>query len=394
MNDKYSVFIDFDGTITKNDVGYEMFRKFTHAATEPMVQQYREGILNSHDCLSGECDIWNKYSPAINEVYAYLDNQELAPGFKEFLAYLSSNNLTPTILSEGFSFYIDKFLSSHNLSQLERITNLATFIDGKLTPNFPYYKLGCDQCSNCKGYHIRRLRPPYSSAIYIGDGHSDLHGSLAADIVFASSFLIEILEESKKYFIPYENFRDIVDQLKTIFERQIFAQSPRIALCRIDQARQKHFESLWESGEVMRFAGYPSGLGWTRARYDQYWKAKENDKRSIHLALENSAGLFMGEAFMAFPNDNAECHHDLKLLPQFWGQGLAFEAWNIILEKAKSRWPDSTSVVTPSIENKRAIKLYSKLGFQFDSEIELYTPPKDNFNAVPLYFRKMIKRHN
>jgi len=57
MNLTYRVFIDFDGTMTAGDVGYELFRNFTHGATESTVAAYRRGKINSLECLSRECAI-------------------------------------------------------------------------------------------------------------------------------------------------------------------------------------------------------------------------------------------------------------------------------------------------------------------------------------------------
>ncbi len=299
MIDPYLVFIDFDGTITSNDVGYEMFRKFTRAATEPLVQSYRRGEINSLECLSRECDIWNAASPDMNEVYSYLDSQNLRDGFQGFLRTLENWQIKPLILSEGFDFYIDRVLAAHGFLHLERITNIARVDDGRLIPRFPFNQLGCRECSNCKGYHINRLRPALSAAVYIGDGHSDLHASQMADIVFARSHLRELLGETGRTFISYDSFDDIVNEMTIILQNGIFTQSNRINYCRLSGRHRKNFQALWESGEVMRYVGYPNGLGISDARYETIWPGLQNDQESIRLALEDKSGQFMGEAMLS-----------------------------------------------------------------------------------------------
>jgi 2-hydroxy-3-keto-5-methylthiopentenyl-1-phosphate phosphatase len=391
MSGRHLVFIDFDGTITENDVGYEMFKKFTFAATEPLVQSYRRGEINSRDCLAQECAIWNNSAPNPDEVFAYLESQPIRQGFDQFLGSLKEYDIAPTIISEGFNFYIDRFLAFHNLSHLARITNIAQFLNGKLSPQFPYYKLGCDTCSSCKGYHIGRLRPLSSSAIYIGDGHSDLHASHAADIVFARSHLASIMTDENRYFIEYANFHEILNQLEPLISKGIFTQSARLNFCYFSERHYRSLQSLWENGEVMKNVGYPDGLGHSQSDYAKAWQRLISNRFAIYLALENKSGEFIGEAKIAFPALDGHCRHDLKLLPAYQGIGLGFEAWNIILNRSRVRWPNAIPLVTPSAENKRAIALYLKLGFRFNGDIQTWTPPAHEINARPILFRNMIK---
>jgi 2-hydroxy-3-keto-5-methylthiopentenyl-1-phosphate phosphatase len=392
MNNPYMVFIDFDGTITENDVGYEMFKSFTSAATEPIVQAYRQGEVNSLDCLTRECKIWNASSVDQTKVFAYLDGQTLRPGIEEFLIELGKLQIKPMILSEGFDFYINRILSLHKLGNLERVMNIARFEKGRLSPEFPHYKFGCLECSSCKGYHIRRLRPPNSCAIYIGDGHSDLHASLTADIVFARSHLSELLKGAKRRFFPFNSFYDISAELKNIRQIGLFAQSEKINFCRFSERSKENIRKLWESSEVMRYVGYPFGLGWSRAKYNDHWKKLLKDEQAIYLALEDSSGHFLGEAKIAFPDDDGFSQPDMKLLSEFWGQGLGFEAWQIILERIGARWPEAGIVVTPNIENSRAIKLYRRLGFKFIGDEYLWEPPESDIGAVPVCYRRMVKK--
>ncbi len=392
MKYNYMIFIDFDGTITANDVGYEMFKKFTRGATEPLVQSYRRGEVNSLNCLSGECELWNIESPKVEDVREYLDSQNLRPGLGDFLKKLKEWDIKPLILSEGFDFYIDRILETHGLSDLERITNLARFEDGKLYPEFPYQKLGCGECSNCKGYHIRRLNPPISCAIYIGDGHSDYHASQAADIIFARSHLEDLLTNIKRKYYSYENFDNIRNKLEVIIKTGLFTESDRINFCRLSDRHRRQIRELWESGEVMRLVGYPDGLGWSEAEFNSFWPKMLNDDKSIRLALEDKSGGFLGEAMIAFPADNNLCEPDLKLLPEFWGRGLAFEAWQIILDRIGARWPEAGILVTPNIENHRALNLYRKLGFEFDGGEQTWQPPQNLVTPVPVRYRRMIKK--
>ena len=391
MNNRHMLFIDFDGTITASDVGYELFKKFTSGATEADVQIYRAGKLNSLECLTRECATWNQYAPNSQAVYDHLDNQRLSSGFHEFLGFLEENKLKPIILSEGFDFYIDRVLAFHHLNHLERITNKAVFENNSLRPSFPYFELGCRECSNCKEYHIDRLRPAQMSAIYIGDGHSDLHASRKADIVFAKSHLKDLLVLEHRYFIEYHDFFDIIDSLTIILDRGIFALGKNIDLCFVADRHHEYSQRLWESGDVMRYVGYPDGLKWSQNRYDDYWNKQAQNENAIYLAIENKDGHFMGEAMISFPDAEGLCQHDVKLLPEFQHRGLGQETWKIILDRTRERWPKARVLVTPAIENVRAIDMYLKLGFEFNSEPMTWIPSPEEIGAVPVIYRRMIK---
>jgi RimJ/RimL family protein N-acetyltransferase len=142
----------------------------------------------------------------------------------------------------------------------------------------------------------------------------------------------------------------------------------------------------------MRYVGYPNGLGWSRAQFDGNWENLQKDEKAIYMALEDNSGRFLGEAKIAFPGSDGFCQPDLKLLPEHWGKGMGFEAWQVVIERTRARWPEAGLLVTPNIENNRAIELYLKLGFEFDGENQLWEPPNDNVRAVPVRYRKMVKK--
>ncbi|UCE66933.1 MAG: MtnX-like HAD-IB family phosphatase [Candidatus Zixiibacteriota bacterium] len=390
MRKDYIVFVDFDGTITAKDVGYEMFRKFTDAKTQPVVDRYRLGKVNSYTCLKTECEIWNRFPPEEKDVLEYLKKQGITDGFADFTEILRNDHVKMYIVSEGFDFYIEAILNSNGFSKLDRITNKAVYKNGEILPDFPFLGQGCGECSNCKGFHIKKLTDPKSSAIFIGDGHSDFHGAGAADIVFAKSFLKKDLEKTGRNYFEYGDFYDIIEIWREISSRKLFAFSERLFFCRISGNRRNDFENLWETGEVMKNVGYPQGLGWSNQRYDKFWETLDR-KSFVLFAVEDKNGRFMGEAKLSFPDEDNSCSHDVKLLPEYQGKGYGREAWGLLMELSRRRWPDSIMSVTPSVENAVAIELYKSLGFEFDGEQREWIPSSESPAAVPVRYRRMIK---
>lgn len=394
MKERFAVFTDFDGTITSGDVGYEMFRKFTGGRTEPTVERYRRGEINSLQCLTMECEIWNSNPPDPGKVRQYLDSRKIENGFFDFLYFLENEKIDLTILSEGFDFYIDMILGSHRLNHLNRITNKAVYSGGLIRPEFPYFEAGCGQCSNCKGYHVSNGRSARGTSFFIGDGHSDIHGCKEADIVFARGFLARYLEEKLRFHFRFNDFSDILNVMSGLIKKNIFLVTERINICIQSERHRPQIRQMWESGEVMKHVGFPRGLGLNDEKYSEHWSRISNDRDNLYLALEDKDGNFMGEAKLSAPDDSGICSHDLKLVPDRWGKGFAKEAWTEMLRATNRRWPEAAAEVTPSVENTRAIKLYRSLGFEPCGREEFWEPPETNPNAVPVRYIRMIKRRN
>jgi len=212
---RFDLFIDFDGTITENDVGYEFFKRFTHGKAELKVRLYREGKIDAVEVLQHECDLYNESPARESEVDKFIADQKIRPGFSEFVQYSKTANMNITVLSAGFDFYIKPILASHGFGDLKLLATPTRVIDGRLFPEFIHHdKTVCARCANCKGHQISKLLRQGHESIFIGDGHSDYHGALAADIVFARSFLAEMLNCQNRQFYLYDNFCDIINALK------------------------------------------------------------------------------------------------------------------------------------------------------------------------------------
>lgn len=209
----YHVFLDFDGTVTTEDVGYNFFKVFAEGEAEGIVKSYRDGEITAAQCLQGECDIYNEYPAPAMRVRQFISSQKLTTGFKEFVEYCRNHDFSLTIISAGFDFYIRPILRRNGFDELEVFANKTTIKNGRIYPEFTYYEeKTCPRCSNCKGLRIKELTGADETSVFIGDGHSDGHGARAADIVFAKSFLAEYLQQAKINFFAFNNFFDIIEK--------------------------------------------------------------------------------------------------------------------------------------------------------------------------------------
>ena len=216
---KYHVFVDFDGTIARRDVGHDFFDRFTSHRITDVVEKYHKGEIGAKECLAEECEIYNEAPASDSEVADFINAQELTPGFTEFVAFCDQQDIKLTVLSAGFDFYIKPILERHDLADLELICTPAVIEQGRIYPDFIYYDENvCRYCANCKGQRIRELLADGEIPVFIGDGHSDNHGAQAAAVIFAKSFLARYLEEQKLEYFYYNDFFDVLKRFKKIID--------------------------------------------------------------------------------------------------------------------------------------------------------------------------------
>jgi 2-hydroxy-3-keto-5-methylthiopentenyl-1-phosphate phosphatase len=213
----YHIFLDFDGTVTLEDVGYNFFKVFAKGRAEDIVRKYRSGEINAVNCLKSECDIYNEYPAPVAQVKEFIGSQKLTPGLREFIEFCRFKNFKITIISAGFDFYIEPILYKHGFSDIEVLSNHTIIKNGRIHPEFIYYDENtCFECANCKGARIKELTADDEISVFIGDGHSDHHGAEAADIVFAKSFLASYLDKANVDYIRFDDFFEVMKALENI----------------------------------------------------------------------------------------------------------------------------------------------------------------------------------
>jgi len=210
---QFKIFLDFDGTITKNDVGEEIFRKFLDEnIVKKIVDDLLTDKISSRECWESLCEpvlIKNK-----NEFETFILSQEIEPTLHQFVDYCDENKFQLFILSDGFDYYIEKILKRENLSHLKVFSNKLILNDkGKLIPSYPYYNADCRSSANCKRNHIIENSGEDDYTVFIGDGSSDIDAIQFVDFIFAKDSLLRFCEMNRITFSPFRNFDDVIVKL-------------------------------------------------------------------------------------------------------------------------------------------------------------------------------------
>lgn len=210
------IFVDFDGTITRHDVGNFFFREFGNEAESlKFVAKWKSGELSGRDLTSKEAEF---VRVSETEAVKYAEGFDIDPAFKSFVAFCKSNSMEMTVLSDGLDFYIKRIFDVNGISGVPFYSNIARFESGGVRVEFPYQS-DCTKCGNCKGYQILTKTGIDDLIVYVGNGFSDRCAVQYADMVFAKDELLRHCDENNITYFPFENFGDVVEKLSKILHK-------------------------------------------------------------------------------------------------------------------------------------------------------------------------------
>jgi RimJ/RimL family protein N-acetyltransferase len=157
---------------------------------------------------------------------------------------------------------------------------------------------------------------------------------------------------------------------------------PRSAISEMREDDLSFLIDLWHNPQVMRYADeFPRLRGWSRADDPQTAWQTHQHMRAVHgtgytqLILRLVGGLPIGESFFALlpegfafgrwckPEGIATMMGDIKLLPEYWAQGLGTEGMRHVVQHLFTQTPCQLLIAPPHRHNPAAYRVYEKAGF-------------------------------
>lgn len=214
--EKLKIFIDFDGTITKADVGEEIFREFgnTEKANQ-IVADLLTDKITARRCWELLFDTIEKIDA--KKLDAFLNTMEIDPTFHKMNEYCIKNRIEMFVLSDGFDYYINRIFEREKLNNVKVFANNLIINDqNEFVPSFPHFDIDCQTSANCKRNHILNNSSDDDYTIYIGDGNSDKYSTEFCDFIFAKDELLRHCEKERITFFPFTNFVDVITKLESL----------------------------------------------------------------------------------------------------------------------------------------------------------------------------------
>jgi 2,3-diketo-5-methylthio-1-phosphopentane phosphatase len=217
--DAAEVWIDFDGTLTRQDVVDSLVRGF--CATDEwrkLEDAWQCGRIGSRDCLSGQFGL---VRIGEEDLDAFLASVSLDPGASHLLNLLERRDVPTTILSDGIDWFIDYILRAHDLQPPPMRSNTLVRAGTSWRLVCPHFSSACPvAAAHCKCSSMERLGTPGRWRIYIGDGRSDVCAARKAHLRFAKGTLAENLEDEGLEYVPFTTLHDVCRVLETAWPQR------------------------------------------------------------------------------------------------------------------------------------------------------------------------------
>ena len=234
---KIYIFLDFDGTITQNDLTDVIFKKYGD------FDGTLAKLINKDISIF---DYWKEFAYALPEDFAknglneIIENEQIDAYFANFLDLCNDKNIPIAITTDNFDLITKPFLQaklSHDIYKNNIENNIycnKLFKDkSNYGPQFPYANENC-QCMSavCKRNVILSSTPDDSIVIYIGDGFSDFCAAEVSDIIFAKNTLAKYCSEKRIPHYTYKSFFDIVQIISKLLNKSQIRQRYQAHLLR------------------------------------------------------------------------------------------------------------------------------------------------------------------
>jgi 2-hydroxy-3-keto-5-methylthiopentenyl-1-phosphate phosphatase len=200
--------VDFDGTITEQDVLDAIARTFGDLDVYREVDEAldRNG-MTLHEVLRRE---FAPVTAPVEEVVAWvLANSSVRPGFRELVALARDRRWRLVVVSSGFRQFIEPVLEREGIGEVELVANEAEPDPSGWRIRF-FDESECETCGEaCKRPTVRSLVGE-GEVIYIGDGYSDRCAAEDADRVFARRGLEAYLRGRDVPYTHFDDFHDVI----------------------------------------------------------------------------------------------------------------------------------------------------------------------------------------
>lgn len=148
------------------------------------VKRYMRGEIGSLEVYRGVAPLMKMSRDGLERFVS--EHAELDPKFPDFLSWASARGIDVKIVSDGFDATIETLFRRHGIAGIDIFANrLVIHSDGTVRIENPHAHPDCGTCGTCKLNVLRSFRSQYEKIILVGDGESDRHAAMEADMVLA-----------------------------------------------------------------------------------------------------------------------------------------------------------------------------------------------------------------
>ncbi len=212
MEKKIAVQIDFDGTVTIEDVSFLLLDTFVGPAWRKHLDDYSSGDITVGAFNQKVFGMMKASRKTMLDFVMASPHVKIRPGFKELIDYCQKRGFKVVIVSNGLMFYIEALLERLSIKGLEIHAAENTFYKGGMDVKY-IGPDGKEVDAGFKEVYINDLRQRGYNVIYIGNGTSDIYPARQAQQVFACE---DLLKACKKEDLKHYSFQDFFEVIKVL----------------------------------------------------------------------------------------------------------------------------------------------------------------------------------
>jgi 2-hydroxy-3-keto-5-methylthiopentenyl-1-phosphate phosphatase len=212
---KTAVQLDFDGTVTEEDVSFLLLDTYVGPRWREYLKDYTSGkvpvgVFNKR--VFGMVKAGRK---AMTDLVLNSDRVKIRPGLPEYADYCSRQGIRNVIVSNGLVFYIKAILKKLGLNGFEVYAARSRFYPSGMKVAYIGPE-GTEMEVGFKEAYTRLLKEKGYDVIYVGNGASDIFAARQAGHIFAIDELLKRCRREKVPCLPFNDFFDIIKGLESL----------------------------------------------------------------------------------------------------------------------------------------------------------------------------------
>jgi 2-hydroxy-3-keto-5-methylthiopentenyl-1-phosphate phosphatase len=215
---KTAVQIDFDGTVTIEDVSFLLLDTYVGSIWRKYLEEYTSGNIPVGAFNKKVFGMMKADRKTMTDLVLTSERVKIRPGFKELLKYCVRKDFKIFIVSNGLLFYIEAILKNLGLNKIKGLEIYAAkndFYPGGI--NVAYIGPdGTELEAGFKEAHTEMLVKKGYRVIYMGNGDSDIYPARKAKYVFATDHLLKRCQAEKLACIPFTDFFEVIQGMENL----------------------------------------------------------------------------------------------------------------------------------------------------------------------------------
>jgi 2-hydroxy-3-keto-5-methylthiopentenyl-1-phosphate phosphatase len=212
---KITVQLDFDGTVTEEDVSFLLLDTYVGSVWRKHLKEYTEGRIPVGTFNKRVFSLVKADRKTMTDLVLSSDRVKIRPGFPEFLDFCDRKGIRTVIVSNGLIFYIEAILNRLGLNHVEVYAARNRFGRGGLKVEY----IGPDGTEVEIGFkesYTDLLREKGYDVFYVGNGASDIFSARRAAHVFAVDELLKCCRKENVPCTPFTDFFDVIRGLDSL----------------------------------------------------------------------------------------------------------------------------------------------------------------------------------